>query len=96
MHEKDRIIENNTVKKVVDGLADFSFSLYAIHYFLIYFIVAMLQKNGYDIRFKDANVENWLLFICAALLLLVVSYLFYWVFEKRTYILRNKMLKWIK
>ncbi|MNY77496.1 hypothetical protein D3C86_2174210 [compost metagenome] len=56
----------------------------------------MLQKNGYDIRFKDANVENWLLFICAALLLLVVSYLFYWVFEKRTYILRNKMLKWIK
>lgn len=76
---------------VIDGLAKFSFTLYAIHYFILYYIVTLLQKRGYALRYHDANFANWLLCAGIAIIMLAISYLFYWLFEKRTFVLRKWM-----
>lgn len=87
--QRNKVVKNNLLKKSIEKLADFSFSMYAIHYFLIYYVIALLQKKGFEIRLEHANLANWLLFIIIAIGLTVVSFIFYWLFEKRTNLLRN-------
>lgn len=87
-------ISNYFFKRAIEKLADFSFSMYAIHYFIIYYIVALLQKKGFGIRLQHANFLNWMLFLIVAIGITLVSFLFYWLFEKRTYLLRNKLYNW--
>lgn len=91
--QASEVVFNDFLKKAIEWLADFSFSMYAIHYFLIYFIVAILKKNSFAIRLNHANLGDWLLFVMVAFVIILISFIFYWLFEKRTYVLRNWMNK---
>jgi len=96
MNQQNSSIVNNSTKKLVDFVANFSFSLYAIHYVLINYFVALIKNNGYAIRFQNANLIHWSVYIIIAIAITAISYFFYWLFEKRTFILRkwfNKLLQ---
>ena len=66
--------------KVVNLLSNMSFSLYAIHYPLLVFIISGLNH----VRINTVSFVHMLLFILLNLLLIGCSYLFYALTEKHT------------
>lgn len=86
---RDKSIQQKLINNIFYKLSEFSFSLYAIHYFIIGFIVALLQKNGYAIRFKQAEIFNWSFYLFIAIVIMLIGYVFYLLFEKHTFTLRK-------
>jgi peptidoglycan/LPS O-acetylase OafA/YrhL len=92
---RNSTVKPTVMKVVIDKVADFSFSLYAIHYFIIIYLIAILQQWGFGIRFKEANLLNWLLYLGIAFIILFISYVFYFLFERQTFKLRKLLNKLI-
>ena len=68
-------------------LAAFSFSLYALHYPLWFLIQSVLVTQ----RSTHAGIAQWLELLALACLGLAICYLFYFVFERRTPVVRAWM-----
>lgn len=68
-------------------LAAFSYTLYLTHYPLM----SLLSHFGFE-KSKHINLTSLCMFLLAVILSIVVAYIVYWIFEKRTPLVK----KWIR
>lgn len=76
------------------GLAEFSFSLYAIHTPVINFILGMLVLKWPSLKFPMMP-QQYVAYVLYALVLtisLCAAYFLYWIAERHTYAVRNRVL----
>jgi peptidoglycan/LPS O-acetylase OafA/YrhL len=72
-------------------LADFSFSLYAIHFPIIFFIFAV-----FDVSYQcQPHLISYLIFIIIFISTYIISYLFFLAFENKTQKIKVLILKYI-
>lgn len=93
------IIKNKHVKSYMPliRLSKFSFSLYAIHYPVLLYILFLLSKFLSFKRYDHFNLENLTGYFLINVIILIFSYVFYLLFEKHTtslrYYLNKKIFK---
>lgn len=71
--------------RIVEALAHGSYSLYLTHYVAIFFAVAGLQAIG--------CTQSWQLAVGGLLATLMAGYAFFWLVERPTFWLRDRLLK---
>jgi peptidoglycan/LPS O-acetylase OafA/YrhL len=76
-------------------LADFSFSLYAIHFPIIFILFAVLDKINLFYQCQP-NLASYLIYFVLIVFIYITSYLFYLAFESKTLKLKIFLLKSLK
>jgi peptidoglycan/LPS O-acetylase OafA/YrhL len=77
-----------SINRISVPLAAFSYTLYLTHYPLI----SLLNHFGFK-KSDDINLHSLCLFLLAIAFALVVGYAVYWVFERRTPLVKKWILK---
>jgi peptidoglycan/LPS O-acetylase OafA/YrhL len=76
---------NNHLAKVAHFFADFSFSLYAVHYFFMFLIFELCKKYlGLPIRLGEVNIVAWAYYVLIVLVIYSLAWLFYFFTERHT------------
>jgi len=74
--------------------SEFSFSLYAVHYFFMFFVFELLKTYaGIPIRLTHAGIVQWFDFVLLVAITYAWAYTFYWFTERHTPMLRKIVLK---
>ena len=73
-------------------LSKFSFSLYAIHYPILLFIIKIMGRYFNFDRLNYVNFENMIAYLTINTILIIFCYFFYLCFEKHTAFIRNYFL----
>jgi peptidoglycan/LPS O-acetylase OafA/YrhL len=76
--------------RCVTGLSEISYTLYVVHFPLLFFVAAMLLDGG---QFP-ASAEGYLWFSGLAAAMLGISVAMWWLFERNTPWLRRKVTEW--
>lgn len=76
--------------KIPQFFSEFSFSLYATHYFLM-FLVLEVARHFFNLgkRLPIANFLNWMILIFITLIILSLSWVFYYFTERHTITIRK-------
>lgn len=82
-------IPTSRFTKPVSWLAASSFSLYALHYPLLGYLIAWGQAHGWGFRLKSAGWTEWGVYAVCAILIYACCALFYFLFEARTKVVRG-------
>ena len=86
-----------TLTKLAHFFSEFSFSLYAVHYFFMFLLFELLKKYaGIPIRLTHAGIIQWIGFACIVLITYAWAFTFYWFTERHTSKLRKVILKTIR
>ena len=90
VHEPARTIHPNNFQH---KLAQFSFSLYAVHFFLMMLCIGILNSYfGFEIRLRHANFQNWMIYCGSIIITYFIAFGFYTLTEKHTDTLRKKII----
>lgn len=86
LHSNQNTSNQNPIKIVIFHFSEMSFSLYAIHMPLLYLSYHFL--SGIKVQ---PNLQGISLFSAILLILILISWIFWWIFERNTPIIRNKI-----
>ncbi|BBG66607.1 acyltransferase family protein [Hydrogenimonas sp.] len=78
-----RIVERTIQTKLNAFLADFSYSLYLLHFPFMLLLVNIFYLIFYDFK-KTVSYSNFLFFLCMIILIYCYSYFIYFLTEKHT------------
>lgn len=92
-YQQNKNFNLHRFNKPAKFLADYSFSIYAFHLPIMFLILAFCRiKMNFGIRYTNAGITQWLIYISLLLTILTILYMFYTLTEKNTYSFR----KWLK
>ncbi len=81
------------INKLAHFFSEFSFSLYAVHYFFIILLLNIVNYYlGIPVMVRDAGIASWSVLFSFALLTYLWAFIFYWFTERHTYTLRSIIL----
>lgn len=94
--QQEITILKNINNKIPHFFSEFSFSLYAIHYFIMFLFFA-IARTFFDLggRRIEANITNWFFMISICILILCFSWIFYFFTERHTLAMRKKIYGWL-
>ena len=75
-------------------LPDFSYSLYSLHFVLIFYLYIILEIEGYSNQ-RQLGLMSFFFFSILFISLIAISYLFSLVSERHTYQVREKILRFL-
>jgi peptidoglycan/LPS O-acetylase OafA/YrhL len=83
--------------RVAHFFSEFSFSLYAVHYFFMFLLFEVCKVYfGFSIRYTSAGIRQWGIFGCLVLITYLWAFVFYWFTERHTPRIRKAVLKRIE
>ncbi len=81
---------NFFISKISHFFSEFSFSLYAVHYFFMYLLFNIAQYYfKIPILLKDAGINNWIILLVLIAVTYLWAYSFYFLTERHTHKLRK-------
>jgi peptidoglycan/LPS O-acetylase OafA/YrhL len=87
----DHTIRNRRLERFGHAMADFSFSLYLIHFPIIMLANAMLAKAGIAYPLDPHWAPSYAIFVGLILVSLMGAYLLYWISERHTARIRQAL-----
>lgn len=85
-------LKNNSLKILSNFIAKISFSMYAIHLPFVVLILSFYTK-GNILEFNFLSFLSYVLIICGVL---IFSFIFWFLFERKTYLVANYLHKIIR
>ena len=76
--------------KIFNYLSNISYSLYLFHFPIILIIFSLIQKNKFTL-----NLINLIYFFLISFLIIIIIHIFWFIFEKNTYLYKNVVKRFI-